>query len=126
MPKKQTESLQSCETALGLISDGLNILESCPDITTSARGIDIIARLNTQFNALKKILEPMKENLKARLIGASPSEDITEKGNLYQVTLKRISKSYLMTDALKKFLGKRYSQFTETRNETQLTFGVKE
>lgn len=119
-----------CESALDLISEGIQILDdSSLEGLSGKRYIDVAARLNTQSNSIKKIIEPVKESIKSRVLSDNPGSTETvfvEKGLSYQAKVAKIVKSYLMMEDIKKYLGSALPRFTGTREETHVTFGIKE
>lgn len=122
--------LTRCESALDLISEGIQVLDECSlEGLSGKRYIDVAARLNTQLNSIKKIVEPVKEAIKSRILSDNPGSTdtvFTEKGLSYQARVAKIVKSYLMTEEIKKYLGSALPRFTGTREETHVTFGIRE
>lgn len=125
----KSKTRDEAEQGLSLISDGLEMLSGCEFSRGSALAVDVTARLNTQFLALEKILKPLKEEMKIEVLQTYPNsnqEKFVVKGTVYQANVIKIVKSYPKFQKIKEFFGKKWPQYQETREELQVSFGVKE
>lgn len=123
--KSTRDALERVEDALESISKSLSEMDNLVESLNPAhpRVIDIAARINAQQNALKKILEPLKDSQKAESLRVGEE---TIKGVVYQAEVRRITKTVLDTTAVKLFLGKNVYKYQVDRDETNISYKVKE
>lgn len=112
------------EDAFDLISTGLVSLSEAPlDKLGGKRLIDTAAKMNSQYLAIEKLLEPLKDKIKVEAI---ENHEEVIRGKVYKAVIKTFPKAYWNFDKLKKFLGARMAQYQDTRNETRVSFEVAE
>lgn len=125
----KSKTRAEAEEGLALISDGLELISSCEFPRGASVTVDVAARLNTQFLAMEKVLKPLKEGIKIEVLQLYPQsnqEKYTVKGTVYQANVNKIVKAYPLFQKIKDHFGKRWPQYQETREELQVSFGVKE
>jgi DNA-binding ferritin-like protein (Dps family) len=108
--------------SIDVLSATLPIIEQLITAKVSKEYIDYTARLNRIVNEYVKINDSCKSNIKSYLID---NNDSIIKGNNFEAVLKMISKSYLNTEKVKAFLGKKLPQFQTIKDEYQLSFRPK-
>lgn len=125
LAKKKDDPFIMIEAAIEGISYSLTQLHNIEaiDKLKGPMFIDLAARLNSQKAGLEKILEPMKDAIKADAL--TNSEKVI-KGNKYQAVITRITKNILNTAKIKEFLGKNLYKFMMERDEVSVMFQVKE
>lgn len=120
-----TKPIRDIELAIGLISDGLTLIDQNQDALSALDGsksVDITARLNAQYGAIGKLITPLKERLKSRALSEQTD---TLMGESYQASIKKVVKTVLDTEKIKKFFARRLPQFQTQREEVQIGFDVK-
>lgn len=123
-------SVLNAQEAVGLISDGLDLLQKC-DLSRLSGGrlIDLVARLDAQRKAIEAVTKPARETIKADILkehASSQDTSFTRKGTMYQANVCVFPRTHLLTDKVKEFLGNELPRFQETRIETQIEFVVKQ
>lgn len=112
------------DKALETTSIGLDDLERLVSRTKFNEKdlVDLSAKVHATYSRLQKMDKEIVERCKAEML----QRDVTIlQGSFYQASLSRFTKQYLMTDKVKSFLGKNLPKFMDTREETQIKFGVK-
>jgi hypothetical protein len=120
-----TKEIKEVEEAIDLISTGLLLLDQNQEALERLGGtkaVDIAARLNTQYNALSKLTQPLKDKLKAQ---ALEQQTDTLRGESYEASIKKIVKTVLDTEKIKKFFARRLPQYQKEREEITISFDVK-
>lgn len=80
---------------------------------------DLGAYLNAATARAAELNTKLKGRLKAELIGLEKDQ---WQGKVFQAEIKWIDKTYLLTDKVKKFLGKKLDDYQEVRAEVHLSY----
>lgn len=129
-PQTLSSNVLNVQEAVGLISDGLDLMQKS-DLSklSGSRLIDLIARLDAQKKAIESVTDTYRRQIKAEILAENAGSNETRfirKGTLYQANVCTFSKTYLLTDKIKEFLGNNLFRFQETREESQIEFTVKQ
>lgn len=127
---RPTQALKLINEAVDMISTGLLILDQNSEFMAQLIGpkaVDHAARLNAQYNALEKIVRPLKEPFKAEALehGLAVGSPETIRGENYQAVVSRIIKNVLDTDKVKSFFGRKLPQYMKEQEEIRVSFQTK-
>lgn len=87
---------------------------------------DELVDLAAKLGQAEKHIHDQQETLKAAIKTSLIQDDKTiAEGENFIAVLTPINKTFLLTDKVKEFLGKKLDQFTDTRTEKHLTFKPK-
>ncbi len=123
MLKQRSRPITNIDEGLDMISTGLLILEQSDlEKIGGKRGIDITARMNAQYNQLKKILDPRKEEIKDDNVESVPTTYV--RGSIYKAVIRRYYKDFPDFIKIKKLLGKKWDNVQERRRVTEVSFDI--
>lgn len=130
IPVSLSGNALDCQEAVGLISDGLDLLQKCDLARLSdTKLIDLVARLDAQRKAIEATVDPYRKQIKAEIISENVQSNethFTRKGTMYQANVVVFPRTCLLTEKVKAFLGNNLPKFQETRIESQIEFTVKQ
>lgn len=127
----KSERAQRVFEAIETISLGLLELDNCGDLCElgGKNLVDAAARMNKQYQVLEKLLDPMKSKIKVEALEANPGRnrpEITLTGNVYQAVVRRITKTLIVAELVKKFMGKNVHKVQDKKSILTVDFGIKE
>lgn len=122
---RETKTISRLQEGIDMISTGLLMINECHTELINLGGpkvVDITARLNAQYLALEKIVNPLKENIKAE---SFRNKNDTVRGEMYQARVLKIVRTLVDVAKIKQFFGSQFSQYERSNSEIEVSFETK-